>query len=708
MKKTMQWLLAAVFIFSLHPVAVAQLIEDIELRREGPNAIANIQFVTAIQYQRTVVSRAGDLAQAFYDVLPSRERLNLVTSQRRVVGGGAFPRLVVTDEGVDRGNLSRKLIVRFGAPTRFRVRAGRGNRSIEIVMEGLAEVVPAATARPVPPVPAETEATAAALLSTAQAAYDRADYAAALDPLNQLLNLPPNASSRRAQELVGLSRLKGGDAVRARAEFELFLNLYPSGADSDRVRQLLAGLPKVVATPEAEPTPTPPESNWSGSLSSFYFGGRSKVRTQEFQDSPLSGLPSLASDNTISATSQSQVQTNVDLNWRSRDEQGDTRFVFRDTHTADFRANRGSRNRLSALYLDRRSFVNGTSFRVGRQSPTGGGILYRFDGLQAGYTFRPKWKLNAAVGAPSDHLLDTRRRFYGAWIDAEQLTSELNGSLYFNQQTIDGEVDRRALGTELRYFSGGVSASAQFDYDTVIKGINIASIQATWQLPDTTVFNFLYDYRATPLLSLGNTLFFQDPNRPTPARHIQDLLATTPLTTLREQVKGVTAYQTQALAGVTTPLGGNWQIGADVRLTNVGEVRPVPVILPNGQPSTGNLWSVGTQLIGTNLYSSRDTHVFNASVLKGPTFSGTLLSYNNLSSLGAGWQLEPSLRYYRQTDTAGTTLVRWTPGLRLTYRVLQQVSLESELSYERSKSTSAARNETSALAFYYFGARYDF
>ncbi|MGH7460549.1 MAG: hypothetical protein ACREMA_05920 [Longimicrobiales bacterium] len=704
----MQWLLPAVFIFSLHSVAVAQLIEDIELRREGPNAIANIRFVTAIQYQRTVVSRAGDLAQAFYDVLPSRERPDLVTSQRRVVGGGGFPQLVVTDEGVDRGNLSRKLIVRFSAPTRFRVRAGRGNRSIEIVMEGLAPVVPAARARPVPPALAEAETTAAALLSTAQAAYDRADYAAALDPLNQLLNLPPNASSRRAQELVGLSRLKGGDTARARAEFELFLNLYPSGADSDRVRQLLAGLPKLVATPEAEPAPPPPEPNWSGSLSTFYFGGQSKVRTQEFQDSPISGLPPLASDNTISATDQSQVQTNVDLNWRSRDADSDTRFVFRDAYTADFRANGKSRNRLSALYLDRRSFVNGTSFRVGRQSPLGGGILYRFDGLQAGYTFRPKWKLNAAVGAPSEDLLDTRRRFHGAWIEAEQLTSELSGSLYFNQQVIDGEVDRRALGTELRYFSGGVSASGQLDYDTVIKGINIASIQATWQLPDTTVFNFLYDYRATPLLSLGNTLFFQDPNRLTPARRIQDLLATTSLATLREQVKGVTAYQTQALAGVTTPLGANWQIGADVRLTNVGEVRPVPVVLPNGQPSTGNLWSVGAQLIGSNLYSSRDTHVFNASVQRGPTFHGTLLTYNNLSSLGAGWQLEPSLKYYRQTDTAGVTLVRWTPGLRVTYRVLQQVSLESELSYERSKSTSAARNEASARAFYYLGVRYDF
>ncbi|WP_171258221.1 hypothetical protein, partial [Acinetobacter baumannii] len=75
-----------------------------------------------------------------------------------------------------------------------------------------------------------------------------------------------------------------------------------------------------------------------------------------------------------------------------RDSDKDMRFVVRDTASADLMPNGTNRNRLTALYFDQRSFVNGTSFRIGRQSPTGGGVLYRFDGVQAGYTFAPKWR----------------------------------------------------------------------------------------------------------------------------------------------------------------------------------------------------------------------------------------------------------------------------------------------------------------------------
>ena len=40
---------------------------------------------------------------------------------------------------------------------------------------------------------------------------------------------------------------------------------------------------------------------------------------------------------------------------------------------------------------------------------------------------------------------------------------------------------------------------------------------------------------------------------------------------------------------------------------------------PSGSPSTGNIWSVGAQLIGSNIYSTSDTQLFNASILRGPT-----------------------------------------------------------------------------------------
>jgi hypothetical protein len=207
---------------------------------------------------------------------------------------------------------------------------------------------------------------------------------------------------------------------------------------------------------------------------------------------------------------------------------------------------------------------------------------------------------------------------------------------------------------------------------------------------------------------LGNILFFQDPMLPTPARNIQELLATTPIDMLRGQVNGITSFQTQAMLGFTMPVAPNWQAGANANYTNVDEIKPIAVILPNGQPSTGDLWSLGLQLIGSNLYSARDTHVFNASFLSGPTYKGTLLSYNNLTGLNEEWQIEPSIRLYLQEDSLGNKMKRWSPGVRMTYRLMKRISLETELTYEIADSTGPTRNESSQRMFYYLGARFDF
>jgi tetratricopeptide (TPR) repeat protein len=808
------------------PIANAQLVDDIELRREGRNAIAQIKFTTPVQYSKSISARALDLIQVFYTVLPHRDQISDINSERHVDGTANIPSMTVADEpvhGAAQANPTRKLVVRFATPVRFKVRQGRGNRSIEIVLEGLATSVnmnltsapapePPAAARyvvtlqstsapgqplsasvpaslqdyqvftatrivdgkaqydtnlgffsnekdaqtalgfltklfpaavivdlqPHPPTiikkaqqspaaepdvigtatPKESkdiEITAAGLLSTAQSAFDGGDYGAAIESLNKLLNMAPNASSRRAQELAGLSSLNAGENARAASEFELFLKLYPVGSDSDRVRQLAAAIPTMTTVSKTrESAKVEATSVTSGSMSMFYYGGKSDVRTQEFKDSVLGGLPVLQSDSTLSGVDQKLIQTNMDLNWRFRDAEKDMRFVFRDAYSADLMPRGVNKERLSALYFDYRSLVNHTNFRVGRQSPNGGGVLYRFDGIQAGYAFKPKWKVNAVVGTPSDPLLDTQRTFYGLSVDADALTKQISGSVFLIEQTIDGEIDRRGIGADLRYFRGGISATAQLDYDQILKAVNIAAFQSTWQLTESTVLNAMFDRRTTPIMTLGNVLFFQDPALLAPAKRIQELLGTTPIETLREQAKGLTAYQTQARIGGTTSVAPNWQVGSDISLTSVDEIKPVAVLLPTGQPSTGNLWGTSAQLIGTNLYSARDTHVFNLSLLGGPTYHGTLVSYNNLSSLSEKWQLEPSLKYYTQSDMAGASNDTWTAGVRAIYRVRQQVSLETELTYESSQATGAPTpsgpgNSTSANRMnYYLGARYDF
>jgi tetratricopeptide (TPR) repeat protein len=703
--------------------AQAEVLDDVQLRQEGANAILQISFVTPVQYSRSVSARASDVVQAFYTVLPTRTTIVLENAERRLKEGGQIPSFNVRDESAAKTSvtsINRRLVVTFTKPVKFKVRAGRTNRSIELVLEGLgnsvkevqlanAKAKPAApeVAPPSPEVVAnrEIEASSKALLATAQSAFDSGQYDAATESLNKLLNLPPNGSSRKAQEMAGLARLNAGDKARAATEFETFLKLYPVGEDSDRVRQLVKSLPRIGPAPQLQAkSEVPTTSTTSGSASTFYYGGNSTNCTEDKQSSIL-GCQELLNPNAgLSSATQKQLQTSLDLNWRYRDADKDMRFVFRDSSTSDYLKN-SSKERLTAAYFDFRSLTKGASIRVGRQSPQGGGVLYRFDGIQAGYAFAPKWKINGVIGKPTDALLDAQRQFYGISVDAEALTKELSGDAYLIEQTIDGQTDRRGIGADLRYFKGGVSASSQFDYDMMIKKVNIASIQGNWQMNDATSFNVLLDRRTTPILTLGNILFFQTA---VVASRVSDLLGTSTVAQLRDSVSANTAYQNQFRVGGTRVLTTNWQVGADFGVSNVDEIRPNQENT-SGTAATGNLWSTSAQLIGSNLYSLRDTHVFNVSFLGSPNDHGTLLSYNNLTSLGEKWQLEPSLKYYTSSRNDGSSNDRWTLGMRGTFRVRSQVALESEVTYEIADTISSTGvTGNSKNTNYYLGARVDF
>ncbi len=704
--------------------AHAQVMEEVELRRDGADAVVVVRFNVPVQFRRAVAARSNDLVQIVYDVVPSRDKPNFIDGERRTIGGDGIPKLTITEEGGN-GERDRRLVVRLAPPAKFRVQGGADRRSIEVVLEGLGEAAFArAAAKPsstplAPPAPvgldAQVEARGAELLAQAREALAKGQNALAIETLNEALNLPPNRHTRAAQALVAQARLADNDVAGARRELELFLQLYPEGADADQARVTLAGLPAVAGTSTASSAEAPPPKKKEtttlvGAVSQYYYGGNSKTRTQ-LKDTPLEGqIPVVISDETLAAIDQKQLLSSVDVNWRMKDEERDVRFVFRDNFTSDFMPDQADENRLTALYVDWKEAGPGLSARLGRQSGLGGGVLGRFDGALLGWSFVPHWKLNLVAGQPTEKLLDTRRRFYGASVDADSLLPGLGGSFYAIQQTIDGEVDRRAVGTELRYFQPGVSVFSQYEYDTTLQGVNIASVQGTWTSEGNTVVNLLYDRRATPMLMLGNALFFPaDPNSAVLPRRLRDLLAAgLTLDQLRQQVVATTAYATQGLAGVTTPIDEHWQLGADVRLTSVGAIAPVPGILPEGIPATGDIWTASLQAIATNLYSERDTHVFNLTAIKGPSYDGWLASYNLLTVVAERWQLEPSLRWYQQNGPSGVRTSRWAPGLRVTWRGGPKWVLEGDVNVEGSQTHSAQQNENSTRLYYSLGYRLDF
>jgi TolA-binding protein len=745
-----------------------------------------------------------------------------------------LPTVTITDEP-DRNRTSRKLVVRFDVPTRFTVRAGKTNRIIEVVLDGLGTPARSAALRPVPaaapqassqqylivlqrgpspinmdkPLPkalgdvelrnaarvvqgkteyeltigpfktmdearaalrlltafpeaqiteqrpaavaqapapaatvpagtaAPTSATAPAaaaaaaaqtaapastgpqdprgreLLAQAKAAQARGDDSAAVALLDELLNLPPTTSTREAQALIGELRFKLGDIARARAEFQTFLSLFPEGPDAQRVREKLASLPAPVVAkvePDKKPTST---TTWTGSWAQTYYGGQSKTQTllkQITEGTPAEGqLQQVVTDSTISGTDQKQVQTGVDVGWRYRDADQDLRFMFRDAQTTDLMPNRPDKNKVTALYVDYKQVATGLSARLGRQSGLGGGVLGRFDGALFGWAYKPKWKLSAVAGVPTDSLLDAKRHFYGVSLDADALMPALGGSVYAIQQVIDGRLDRRALGNELRYVKPNATVFTVLEYDVALKGLNVASAQGLFTTEGNTSINLMADRRATPLLMLGNALFFTPTGGASP-RNISDLLGMQTMEEAKRYVTSTTAYMTQASASFTTPINAHWQAGADLRLVNVGALAPVAEIpeLAQGRQGTGNLWTLGVQAIGTNLYSPRDTHVLMASAVSGPDLSGWLASYNNMSVPWERWQLEPSLRLYQQKtkSTSGQTS-RITPGFRVSYKVTQNWSIESDLSVEFSRTRGPNQDESGHRISYSLGYRYD-
>jgi hypothetical protein len=590
----------------------------------------------------------------------------------------------------------------------------------------------AAAPQPPPAAPAEIDQQGRVLLAQGRAALDKGDYEQAVGLLNQLLNLPPNTASQDGQELIGVARARLGDAARARAEFELYLKLYPTGPGADRVRAELARLGTgTVAQRRARVGA--PITVFNGAFSQYYFGGRSQT-SQLREGTPLQGVPVPPTQDPTSTVDQKQLQSSLDLNYRHRDADGDLRVVFRDVYTKNFLENSRSvssrpPNRLNAAYVEYKALPTGFAGKLGRQSPSGGdGVLYRFDGARLGYQFTPKFGVYAVAGQPSDDLYDAKRRFYGLSLAADNLFDHVSAGVYGIQQTIDGQTDRRAVGTELRYFDPQTSVFGVYDYDTLFHALNIAQLQATWQaLNNAVTVTFLADRRTGPILTTGNALLVPDGSGNI-HRTITDYLQTLTIDQVRQLAKATTTYVNQEQLGLTVQTSTNVQIAGNASRTNIGALPafdpdPTCLLIPNPcshpplvpeQPATGNIYSYGLQLISSNLYSERDSQVLSGSLLSGPTFKGRLLSFNSLSTIGPSFQVEPSLKYFRQDNSDGSQNTRWTPALRLTWRATRKLSIEGDVDYEIGKTRRPEKpsNTTSVepanRLFYFLGYRYEF
>lgn len=742
-------LLAFAGLWTAAPVA-AQVLDHIEIVETPTAAEIHIVFNARALYLRHTPSQQGDLIRLFLD-FPDLDRS--VRFARELVASppsDLIPKFTVTfpDQGTN------GLSIRFAKPVRFRVSQRDIRSSSRIVISvkrdqpALPQEVEAPPATPpdamgpkqsfeVPPFSPgmNVETYADDLMKLGRKALNVGESEKASQIFNALLNLSPNKQSQAAQEWVGVARQRSREYEKATAEYELYLKLYPEGEDAVRVRQRLASLQEVInqraQAKKARPARKIDEMRVYGSAYTYYYGGYSQTTTTD-----------KVANTTTNRNSQDQslLQSAFDVTGRYRKDEYDNKLVVRGTQSYDLLATSDTRrnvSRLRALYFEHSS-QDSYFVRVGRQPGNTGGVLdFRFDGAWVRYVAVPQFlNVNLLAGQPRQFSLtsnfvpddprnfraDLKRYFYGVNVDIGPIGQAWNGNLYYFNQMNNGVVDRRAVGTELRYAADGKNAFGLLDYDVSYNVLNIAMLNGTWVTEGTT-YTLLVDHRKTPNLQTTNALFADPINTPI------ETINKTNESLLREQAKSVSATSDLFLAGVLHSVTTDWQLGGDVRLNRISGTGKANcfVILPgtstlflnpnattdaacslSAQPGTGNIWTYTAQVIGTKFPFESTTFVANASYITSPAYRGQSLTLNSLARLSPQLQFDTFVLLYHQTTSFDEKLYRVTPTVRIDYRFFDNWTFEGTGAYEKTLTDSSTQKDSTTRQFYYFGLRWDF
>lgn len=690
----------------------AQPLDDVSLEYQDQGIVATIRLTGPVQYLRHFPDSHGKTLEIFYDRVQGATSTETWADNevRKSPPSGLIPGFTVTTRDQQ---TKPKLVIEFSREAEYSVTPGKDNRSLLItirpsrlpVSTAPLPLLPAIKPEPAPAPPvtltadeatiAENNRQARALMVQGRDALAAKNNEAAVDAFNKLLLLPPNDHTQDGQEWVGVARERAGQIDKARIEYELYLRIYPEGESAARVAQRLAGLAgQGTGQVAAAPVEKKQAARWMtfGSISARYYYGYSKIdSTQTFNNTPETLTTTL--------TDQSMLITSEDASVRYVSEEYDGRFVFRNVNTRNFLADQPSRNRVNAAYGEIRNRTRDYLLRLGRQSSSGGGVLGRFDGLAGSYGDAQDMRFNGVAGVLSDYSQGSKPVFAGASMDKGPL------SFYAVSQRVDGATDRRALGTELRYFEGNKTAFALLDYDTYFKALNAAQVMGTVGALGGTV-NFMADHRKTPSLSIRNAL------NGASTSSVNTLLQTMSASSLRELALARTATSNMGQVGITVPLREKWQVGGDVRLTNTTGLPASGTTALEGilaaTPGRGTEKSVTGQLIGSGLYKAGDIWSGSITFNTSSAVNGYTIYLYNHTLYVSGWTMDTSLQLYRQKDQFGGTTARVSPMVRGAYRLREQLYFDVDGGLERTGYSDAQQTTKTTRYFCSAGLRWDF
>ncbi len=532
------------------------------------------------------------------------------------------------------------------------------------------------------------------LMGQAEAAILEQNYDRSIQINTRILRAEETDHTPQALELLALSRERKGQEAHAVAEYRRYLDHYPDSEGADRVSQRLAGLVTAHKTPKSARADGPVKtktSPWNtyGGISQYYRQDTFKLDGRE------------------SVTAQSSILTNADIIMRRRGKRIDFSFRASLGNLWDLLGEDrgpGSQTRLYQGYAEVIDKVTGLSGRLGRQTLRSSGVLGRFDGLHLGWEFLPGRRLNLMGGYPVATTADgieTGRNFLGAAIDIEQVLDLFDISFFYNVQKYEGLENRKAVGTQFRYFDQSKSLIALVDYDIGFNTLNNLVLTGNWNITNSSTISASVDYRTSPFLTARNALIGQ------PVSSFDELLLIYSADEIRQLAKDRTGSAKALRLGASHSLSERFQINADFSMTGFeGTVASGGVA---EIPDQDTQYYFALNLLGSKLFMDGDSSILGLRYISGMTSSTSTLSLDSRFPLGTKFRLNPRVRVsHRDNKIDGSESWILFPSMRLLYRIGRRYRLDFDAGGVWTKRDTQDAMGDRKSWYLYFGYRADF
>jgi hypothetical protein len=570
------------------------------------------------------------------------------------------------------------LTLRFKFGVEYTVAAGPANRSVIVSVKreaGGGARVSGGDAE------AMTDEKLDELMVDARQNLAREEYGRSIQLLSKLLQLPNHKYSQEAKELMGVARERKGQVARAKLEYQEYLRLYPEGEGADRVKQRLAGIELAQVEPREKLKEVKPTAKTTfdtfGRFSQRYYSDQTTFKS--------SGSFEGGTD------SRSTLTSFLNVSGRYRSDEYDIRSFFNAHDVRTLQGSGDDNTEINSVYADVRNKPNKVGALVGRQSSNKGGVFGRFDGAWVSYEIKPKTEIAATVGKPvgfSSSDIDADRVFFGTSVAFGTFKEFYDANAYYIEQKVEGMVDRRAVGGDLRYTQKFTSMFASIDYDLFYGKMNILFLRGGWKVNDQTRVDVNYNVRQSPLLMTTNALQQEG------ITSFKELQAVATEAEIRAKVPQVSSLSRMLTIGAVYEFDQNNQLNADVTVSSI-DGKPATAKLndttPNdssddtiaAQEKYGPEYSYSVQLISSNYLVERDIHIVGGRYSTGESRTTTSLFVRSRFPYKEQWYFGPRVQLDQtKNDADGSNLTHPSVAIKADYRWKKTVSFEAELGYD--------------------------